>query len=203
MERLGTVMTKTKIGYLIVAVAMILLGSVSAEPSVGSEAKAAITMSPEQYSPEQVVAELQTEYDLWLEAVLAGDDQEADRLEKNLLGMVNYDILVGREQVREMARAVALSAEVDEGQPTGSDEAKDGSADQKEFSRAIACLNIRETLCRSLDRTDAFSNKYRLLGDYIDLLRRELKMPRLKLAVSRKTSLEMSGGTSPGVPGRK
>ena len=196
-------MTKTKLGYLIVAVAMILLGSVSAELSVGSEAKAAITTSPEQYSPEQVVAELQTEYDLWLEAVLAGDDQEADRLEKNLLGMVNYDILVARELVREMARAVALSAEVDEGQPTGPDEAKDGSVGQKEFSRAIACLNIREALCRSLDRTDAFSNKYRLLGDYIDLLRRELKMPRLKLAVSRKTSLEMSGGMSPGVPGRK
>lgn len=196
-------MTKTKLGYLIVAVAMILSGSVSAELSVGSEAKAAITPNPEQYSPEQAVVELQVEYDLWLEAVLAGDDQEADRLEKNLLGMVNFDILVAREQVREMARAVALSAEVDEGQPTVPDEAKDGSVDQKEFSRAIARLNIREALCRSLDRTDAFSNKYRLLGDYIDLLRRELKMPRLKLAVRQKTSSEMSGGTSPGVPGKK
>jgi len=196
-------MTMTKPGYLIVAVAMILSGSVSAEPSGRSEAKAVITPSPEQYSPEQTVAELQAAYDLWLEAVLADDDQEADRLENNLLGMVNDDILVAREQVREKARAVTLSAEVDEGQPTGPDEAKDGSADQQEFSRAIARLKIREALCRSLDRTDAFSNKYRLLGDYIDLIRRELKMPRLKLAVRQKTSSVMSGGTSPGVPGRK
>ncbi len=42
--------------------------------------------------------------------------------------------------------------------------------------RPIICMFVRPL------RTDAFSNKYRLLGDYIDLLRRELGMTRLELA---------------------
>jgi len=132
------------------------------------------------YSLEGALTELEVDYGLWLETTLSGVQPEVDRLEKAMLSLVNYDIYVSQEKVRALAKAAAVKSwqvKPDSlAQPT--DEALD-------LQEAIGTLNAKESLYRSINKTKAFSNKYRLLGDYINLLRRELELPRLKLATEK------------------
>jgi hypothetical protein len=136
------------------------------------------------YSREAILTTLETNHDLWLEAELAGHRDQASRIEKDLLGLLNCDIYAHQERVRQLAKDLILS-------PTSQADTADGRTDADSLSRQlvfrteISALNAKEALHRSIVKTDAFSNKYRLLGDYIDLLRRELEMPRLKLASSK------------------
>jgi hypothetical protein len=51
-------------------------------------------------------------------------------------------------------------------------------------------LQSKRVLVDAITRTDAFSNKYRLLGDYVGLLRREVGLPKLKLAVDKKSEAD-------------
>ena len=141
---------------------------------------------------------LQIEYDLWLDARLTGSEQEVERLEKNLLGMISFDIMVSQERVRAMAKQITLASDDPEVATAGETDDKVPSPEDYDFQRAIDNLTAKEALLRSAIKTNAFSNKYRLLGDYIDLLRRELKMPRLKLARTERPS---GGGSGPTVGG--
>ena len=137
----------------------------------------------QEYSLEGALTELEVDYGLWLETTLSGVQPEVDRLEKAMFALVNYDIYVSQEKVRALAKAAAVKSWQDKpdslAQP--SDEALD-------LQIAISSLNAKESLYRSINKTKAFSNKYRLLGDYINLLRRELELPRLKLATEKVTN---------------
>jgi len=130
---------------------------------------------------EETIALLEEEYDQWLEAVLGGSQTEAAQIEKNVFGIVNLDIMRNQEGVRIRAREIALASD----QKSSSRE--DSVAAGGELKQAINHLNAKEAVFRSALKTDAFSNKYRLLGDYIDLLRRELEMPRLKYVLHEKS----------------
>ena len=185
-------MTKPKILVLILTAVLALSSSILAGPPKDAKAEAAAQMS-EEFNTEETIALLQIEYSLWLDAVLSGDKSEAEYLEKNLLGRINLDIMVSQESVRSMAREVALTP--------GDQVAQESDAnDSDEFKQAIRHLNAKEAIFRSAVKTEAFSNKYRLLGDYIDLLRRELKMPRLKL-VSNQASSNNNGSQPDAAPG--
>ena len=135
------------------------------------------------YSPEVLLTTLEINHELWLEAQLAGHREQAALIEKELLGLLNCDIYAHQERVRQLAEDLAPSsnAQVD----TANINAADSLSRQADFQKSISALNAKEALHRSMEKTGAFSNKYRLLGDYIDLLRRELDMPRLKLASSK------------------
>jgi len=151
----------------------------------------------EEYPLDAVLTELEVDYTLWLEAQLVGDRAEKERLEKDLVGLLNYDIYVNQELVRDLAKQVAL-ASLQKEDASGNPLSAAARSEQKvSFEREIARLNVKETLFRSFSRSQAFSNKYRLLGDYIDLLRKELDMPRLKLANARSNSASTEGTQTP------
>jgi hypothetical protein len=179
-------MTRKSISYIsliaIVLTSPILAGSpASQDVAVATEVEAEQTcgdLTPQELTSQETVTLLQSECFLWLDAVLSGSESEAEQLEKNLLGIISLDIMINEERVRAMAKRVALAP---------------GASDSEELSQAITSLNTKEALYRAAVKADAFSNKYRLLGDYIDLLRRELKMPRLKLAAGDK-SFRRTGG---------
>jgi len=136
-----------------------------------------------EYSQDMILTTLEINHELWLEAQLAGHREQAAQIEKDLLALLNCDIYAHQEQVRQMAGELvpSLKSHAD----TADSNTADSLARQVEFQKAIGALNAKEALHRSMEKTGAFSNKYRLLGDYIDLLRRELDMPRLKLASSK------------------
>ena len=96
-----------------------------------------------------------------------------------MFGLINRDIHLSENRVRELAKRAALARGGEDNQKLPDSEVTD---QEQDFQRGVALLNTKEALYRSLNKTNVFSTKYRLLGDYIDLLRRELQMPRLKLA---------------------
>jgi hypothetical protein len=149
-----------------------------------------------EYSLEAALTELEVDYGLWLEATLTDVQPEVGRLEKAMMSLVNYDIFVTQEKVRALAKAAARQSwqeKRDTLQPPSDETAR--------MNDAIGQLNTKEALYRSITRTTAFSNKYRLLGDYINLLRRELELPRLKLATEKVT--DPSGDMGSSVPNHK
>lgn len=136
-----------------------------------------------EYSQEVLLTTLEINHELWLEAQLAGHREEAAQIEKELIVLLNCDIYANQERVRELAGELVLLSNGHS--DTAHSNAVDSLAQKADFREALGTLNAKEVLHRSMLKTDAFSNKYRLLGDYIDLLRRELDMPRLKLASSK------------------
>ena len=184
-------MMKTKISLLTLIAVVTLSSPILADPPEPSSTEPSAVRATEEFILEETIALLQIEYNLWLDAALSGSGAEAERLEENLLGRINLDIIVSQEKVRAMAKEVALASGDDV-----SSGPKVPEVDSDEFKQARNHLNAKEAVFRSAVKTEAFSNKYRLLGDYIDLLRRELKMPRLKLASNQRPS--NSAVTRPG-----
>ncbi|MEW5797221.1 MAG: hypothetical protein AB1772_12810 [Candidatus Zixiibacteriota bacterium] len=163
--------------------ALALVGTAQGEDNPSNDERA-VSGPWEEYSLEAALTELEIDYGLWLEMELAGVHPEVERLEKAMLSLLSYDIYVAQERVRELAEIEAETGDPHPGKPEA---AEDQLELETEFYAALEGLNVRETLYRSLRRTKAFSNKYRLLGDYINLLRRELELPRLKLANEKVT----------------
>jgi hypothetical protein len=137
---------------------------------------------------------MEAEYKVWTNAVLRGKENRAQEHESNLLSMVNRDIYFFQERVRQLALEATLASAEDKSWSSESTPTAERDKLKTEFQESVDRLNTKEMLYRSLTRTCAFSNKYRLLGDYIDLLRRELDLPRLKLA--------KTDGDSPGMGGQ-
>lgn len=172
-----------RLKMLILSAVFLFCACLASAQRADSTKNAAAVNPGADYSQEILLTTLEINHELWLEAQLAGHREQADLIEKDLLGLVNCDIYTHQERLRRMAKDLAPSSKFH------ADTANGGAADsltrQVDFQKAIGTLNAKETLHRSMEKTNAFSNKYRLLGDYIDLLRRELEMPRLKLASSK------------------
>ena len=187
-------MRKPILTFLVAA--MLLGGLAWGSDKSGSEGQA--PAGPwEEYSLEAALTELEIDYGLWLEMELAGVRPEVERLEKSMLSLLSFDIYVSQERVRELAKAAAQESQAGD-QVSPKQQLEQGT----EFQKSLSELNSKEALYRAVRRTKAFSNKYRLLGDYINLLRRELELPRLKLA-NEKVTDPLVGGTGTNLPTHK
>jgi len=140
----------------------------------------------ELYSVDYAVVEMETEYQIWADAVLRGEQDQAKKSEATLLALVNRDIFVYQEKVRKLALEIALASSEKLSEAPDQPQTDEQLELKATFQASIDRLNTKETLYRSALRTNAFSNKYRLLGDYINILRRELDLPKLKLAEADK-----------------
>ncbi len=166
---------------MIFAVAAIgLAGVVRAEPPVIRADS--VAEATQVYSLPVVIEQLDAYYRAWARAKLDGNEDQREKLENKLYDLVNYDISVTAGKVRQLARLAVLAkgGDPDHAHPDGAD--RIGSPDGDRFRERLSLLKTKETIYRSLSRTDAFSNKYRLLGDYLGLLRSEQSTPRLELA---------------------
>ena len=187
--------------------ALIMLVAVGIRPAAGEEAPEIGGDSVAAQTYQISADDMWLQYELWLAAIKAGDPELIDEYESILKGMINADIASCQTQVHELAQAVVLNADSnsvsaktqgDNKQAADSAEAK---AAREAFREKLAALNTKEALCLALDKTDNFNHKYRLLGDYINLLRRELNMPKAQWAASEKQSTSSSGNypvVSPG-----
>lgn len=154
--------------------------SVAAEPESTADTKSAPVASVPADSLDVIV-------DQWYQAILAGDEGQADGLQRDIVRLLTIDI--DRTQNRltklmehsrsERADSNATIAEVASPiNPLG---------DSIDFLRST--LNVKKILLGSISKSDAFSNKYRLLGDYVELIRREVGLPKLKLASEKRAEL--------------
>ncbi|MBI5267699.1 MAG: hypothetical protein HY851_10750 [candidate division Zixibacteria bacterium] len=122
--------------------------------------------------------------DQWYDAILSGDDGQAHRCEKQLLKSLKADISRSQEQVHKLSSQLSS--------PETKSPVVDSSLNplKDSLEQLKTLLTTKQMLVDAITRTDALSNKYRLLGDYVGLLRREVGLPKLKLAVDKKTEAD-------------
>lgn len=138
--------------------------------------------------------QLTSTIDLWHDAVLKGNDDDRRHFEGALQDLMQEDLASSKRGLRFYARQSALA--VPRTKPlTHTDKDKVERSD--EFKRELAVFNSKEHLWRSFTRTNAFSNKYRLISDYIDVLRRQLNMPRIQLANKNNSTPQRLSGDVP------
>jgi len=121
--------------------------------------------------------------DQWYDAILAGDDGRVRERGKHLLRSLSTDIDQSQERIHRLLEQLAAdnqSPDVD----SVPHPLKDSLATLNEI------LNTKRMLVDAITRADALSNKYRLLGDYVGLIRREVGLPKLKLAVDKKSEAD-------------
>jgi hypothetical protein len=133
------------------------------------------------------VENLSHHIDLWHDAILKGNREKAGHYEREIQRILRSDIRETRKAVRYYARRAAAESSLEDDQEQVSG---DGQETAVEFAlrRSVSLLSSKTQLSRSFDRTDAFSNKYRLVNDYVGLLRKQLEMPQPKLAGEKVTS---------------
>jgi hypothetical protein len=125
------------------------------------------------------IKNLQCKHQEWVNTALAGRTAEARDQEKAIVATIYNDLMKTEEQVRLLARDVATTERTSENSRAAR-EAVDEL--QFEFKQAMAGLKAKRAIYQSLQRTEAFSNKYRLIGDYIYLLRQEQGLGPFDLA---------------------
>ncbi|RME31052.1 MAG: hypothetical protein D6800_01160 [Candidatus Zixiibacteriota bacterium] len=114
--------------------------------------------------------------DRWHTAVLRGKTHQAAKLEHSLETVMSADLEAHRRKLRRAARQVALS------NPTSATDSSLAAKRGKTFRKLRSLLRTKEHLLRSFQRSRAFSNRYRLAGDYLEILRWQLGSQRTWLA---------------------
>lgn len=123
--------------------------------------------------------------DRWVEANLTGHNKKANRYEESILEQIQADIASSRQQLERYEAEVRSSAReyksLHQSQATRHDDRVDLRDDVKDLHLAKRLLKEKERLASSLRKVATFSNKYRLLGDYMEVMRRELGMAKVEL----------------------
>lgn len=145
-------------------------------------------------NPKQLTFESNTTYqvfdhtiDLWHDAILKGNDKQANFFLDEIYDIVAEDIQTDKLQMKMLVRQIEHCYR--ENSSEGKNLLEGRHQENEDLTRYKAYLPmlsstvcIKEELYRAINKTEAFSNKYRLLGDYKNLLRRELGMPKLNMA---------------------
>lgn len=125
--------------------------------------------------------------DVWYDAVLKGDQPRIALTEQSMLALLQRD-LDSTTYVVDQFRQLLWQAQVasvvlpDTGQSLSDDLPVLELLDREHFSYALDICKTKERLVTAIRRSDAISNKYRLISDYIEVLRRQVGLPKLKLA---------------------
>jgi len=123
--------------------------------------------------------------DRWVEANLTGHNKKARSYEESILEQIQVDIVSSRQQLERYEAEVHSSAR-EYNRPHQSkmarhDDRVDLRDDLKDLHLTKRLLKEKERLASSFRKVTAFSNKYRLLGDYMEVMRRELGMAKVEL----------------------
>jgi hypothetical protein len=157
----------------------------TAEGSTGS-------LPPTDAKIETTLDNLLQEIDLWYDAVLDGNGKGMDKHESMILQIVLNDLDGSQAAVQFCAKQAALAGEQ---AGAGVDVVADVASDIRdmEFSQSLSILRSKEQKSKAFVDTESPSNKYRLISDYVDILRKQLGMPKLKLASRQSASARFPG----------
>jgi hypothetical protein len=132
------------------------------------------------------VARLTRAIDLWHEANIHNAARLVKEREKEILNIVEADIRSNATFVLTCRLEVDRSERELEGPHATAagkaDDRRDWRDDRANLKRMEGILKVKERLYTSLRRSESFSSKYRLLGDYVDMLRQELRSQKIEVA---------------------
>jgi hypothetical protein len=121
--------------------------------------------------------------DLWRDANLQNDGNRVRQYEMELTEMLRDDIRQCMEQM-DHCKQKLCSESTNGSVSTVSDSDLQRAELLSDLHDADQLLKAKKYLLSGITRTGAFSNKFRLLGDYMELLRRELDRTAVRVAVS-------------------
>jgi len=131
------------------------------------------------------LARLSGTIDRWVEANLTGHNKKAHRYEESILEQIQADIASSRRQLERYEAEVRSSAKeynlLHQSRAARHDDRVDLRDDVKDLHLTGRLLKEKERLASALHKVATFSNKYRLLGDYMEVMRRELGMAKVEL----------------------
>lgn len=136
--------------------------------------------------------------DLWYDAVLKGDDGKVSRYEYSMLNIVRQDLdstgmaLAQFEQYYHQTESDALR--LDSTAPHGAYLPVLEKLDKDIYSEVWKIYQTKQKLFDAIQHSAFPSNKYRLITDYIDVLRRQIGLPRLKIVYSGQTPVSTPQG---------
>ena len=128
-----------------------------------------------------VLDEFKQAIDRWHMANLEGDPDKIERHQNKLFGLIRADIKKSHVGVQKRELEAGRSAGDLEGRNIR-EERHDLRVDLANLKVARQLVMAKEKLFFAVKRSKSFSNRYRLLNDYVELLQRELGVVRMELA---------------------
>ena len=114
--------------------------------------------------------------DAWRLACLAGEDKLASEGEQNLLSLIDKDLNWCASELEEFNGD--NNSKSTEKSTAASKNNKNDEQTGIEDTMGWEMFSAKKQIAWNIRHTDAFSNKYRLLGDYEDLIKREKSADR-------------------------
>ncbi len=130
-------------------------------------------------SPGANIKELNHAINLWHDATLKGDGPLAARRFIDIETVIRTDISQNQMRVDKYRWQLEVGAKKDNSQEAALDRQKV----MAKLSEADSWLKIKRRILSAVLRAEAFSNRYRLLGDYVEIMRRELDKAQKKMAI--------------------
>jgi hypothetical protein len=122
--------------------------------------------------------------DLWYQATLAGDESQTNTCEQKIFRLLSIDMERTQGRLFKMIEQAKTEQNDTNASFAKIDSVPGSLQDSIEFLRST--LSVKRILSNAISKSEAFSNKYRLLGDYVELIRRDVGLPKLKLASEKK-----------------
>lgn len=181
-----------KLAKLVLTIGLLLIGTTLLGADQDASGNLGQKNQPAQ-NPKQLSFEVNTTsqvlehtVDLWHDAVLKGNDKQSDFFFGEICNIITEDIQENDIQMKMLVREIEYMYRENSSEGENLIEANHNDKKIDEYKKYLPIISssicIKEELFRALSRTNAFSNKYRLLGDYKNLLRKELGMPKLQVA---------------------
>lgn len=131
------------------------------------------------------IKQLSNAMDLWHDANLKGDQGKIDKYAQELNNMLHKDMeatarVLAQAQVERVRSAREYRSD-DKQRSEKADDKRDLVDDRRDAQQLRGILKVKKRLASSIAKSPAFSNKYRLLGDYMDVMKQEVGLTRLEL----------------------
>ncbi|MFZ5980626.1 MAG: hypothetical protein ACOYVF_08320, partial [Candidatus Zixiibacteriota bacterium] len=134
------------------------------------------------YQVQETLEHLSLHIDLWHDANLKNDKEKVEIFASVIDDIINEDIADSKMAIRNFAqRAVLENTDPGDGEKNPSVDF-DRVKSSELFKKIVESMSVKKKLADALNRTEAFSNKYRLLNDYLYVLREEIRFTRVEVA---------------------
>jgi len=129
---------------------------------------------------------LKQKIDIWHEANLCGNSRLCREKEIEIFDILKNDINTTQDRIERYRQKINRSG-FESGKAHYSkiqkiDDRRDFRDDKSDLKTAQNLYKVKKRLYQSLHKTSSFSNKYRLLGDYVSIINREMGLKKLELA---------------------
>lgn len=159
------------------------VAAVAGESKASSDTCILVPESLRQYYAEgQTPVRLAYAIDLWHDACLKVDAGQVSEFEGKIFSLLSVDLSADQQ----LLGLCSPYREATSRRTGGSDSVGVISLDSETYAQTYDLVQAKVRLYQSIAQSNSFSNKYRLLWDYIELTRRQLGLPRLRLALEER-----------------